>query len=134
MRNISILTYSPLYKVLCYILIITNGAGTAYPSGAPEFISGFRVTRSLVLCVCFLDRCLYFCAFSFDQFVVCPSSIHRFTDSDYLLGIFKLYLENYWPLIYKISENYNLFFLRISKACICNTDIHNAIYGMMIYE
>jgi hypothetical protein len=41
----------------------TSGAGTAYPSGAPELtqvFSGVRVTRSLVLYVCFVDRCLYF--------------------------------------------------------------------------
>jgi hypothetical protein len=47
---------------------LTSGAGTAYPSGAPEFTSGFigvRVTRSLVLCACFVDRCLFFCTFSF---------------------------------------------------------------------
>ena len=44
----------------------TSGAGTVYPSGAPEFIPGFSgvlVTRSLVLCVCFVDRCLSFCPF-----------------------------------------------------------------------
>jgi len=42
----------------------TRGAGTAYPPGAPEFtpdFSGVRGTRSLVLCVCFVDRCLSFC-------------------------------------------------------------------------
>jgi hypothetical protein len=53
----------------------TSGTGTAYPSGAPEFtpvFSGFRVTRSLALCVCFVDRCLSFffwplcCLFFFD--------------------------------------------------------------------
>jgi hypothetical protein len=40
----------------------TSGAGTAYPSGAPEFtpvFSGVRVTRSLVSCVCFVDGCLF---------------------------------------------------------------------------
>ena len=34
--------------------IVTSGAGTAYPSGAPEFtqvFSGVHVTRSLVLYV-----------------------------------------------------------------------------------
>jgi hypothetical protein len=59
----------------------TSGAGTAYPSGAPEFIpvfSGVRVTRSLVLCVGFVDRCLSFCPFSFDHCVVCSSSIYGF--------------------------------------------------------
>ena len=44
------------------------GTGTANPSGAPEFIpvfSGVCVTRSLVLCVCFVDHCLSFCPFFF---------------------------------------------------------------------
>jgi hypothetical protein len=44
----------------------TSGARTAYPCGAPEFtpvFSGVRVTRTLVLCVCFADRCLAFCRF-----------------------------------------------------------------------
>jgi hypothetical protein len=37
----------------------TSGVGTVNPSGAPAFtpaFSGVRVTRSLVLCVCFVDR------------------------------------------------------------------------------
>jgi hypothetical protein len=41
---------------------------TAHPFGAPEFTPVFsrvRVTRSLVLYVCFVDRCLSFCTFSF---------------------------------------------------------------------
>jgi len=40
---------------------VTSGAGTAYHSGAPEFtsrFSGINVTRSLALCICFVDRCL----------------------------------------------------------------------------
>ena len=54
----------------------TNGAGTAYISIAHEFtpvFSGVRVTQSLVLCVCILDRCLSFSTFSFGHCVVCPS-------------------------------------------------------------
>jgi hypothetical protein len=54
----------------------TSGAGTAYPSGAHEFTPGFsgvRVARSLDLCVCFVDRCLSFCLFSFGHCVVCHS-------------------------------------------------------------
>ena len=37
---------------------------SANPSGAPEFtlvFSGVRVTRSLVLYLCFVNRCLSFC-------------------------------------------------------------------------
>jgi hypothetical protein len=48
---------------------------------SPSFFSGVRVTRSLVLCVCFVDRCLSFCTFSF---TVVFSVLLRYTDSDYL--------------------------------------------------
>ena len=60
---------------------VTSGAGIAYPSGAPEFtpvFSGVRVTRSLVLYICFVDRCLSFYTFSFGHYVVCSSSIYGF--------------------------------------------------------
>ena len=40
-----------------------------------------------VVCVCFIDRCLSFCLFSFGHCVVC---LLLFTDSDYPFGIFKL--------------------------------------------
>ena len=74
-------------------------------SSSPVF-SGGRVTRSLVLYVCFVDCCLSFCTFSFAHCVVCSSSIYgfwlpllyllpivlsvllRYTDSDYLCCIF----------------------------------------------
>jgi len=54
----------------------TSGAGTAYPSETHEFtpdFSGGRVTRSLVVCVFFVDRCLPFCPFYFSVVFVCPS-------------------------------------------------------------
>jgi len=45
----------------------------------PTFIfSGVRVTRSLVLYVCIVDRCLSFCTFSFGHCVVYSSSIYGF--------------------------------------------------------
>ena len=40
--------------------------------------SGVRVTRSLVLYVCFVDHWLSFCTFSFGHCVVCSSSIYGF--------------------------------------------------------
>jgi hypothetical protein len=58
----------------------TSGVGTAYPSehlSSLRFFSGVRVTRSLALCVCFVDHCLSFCTFSFGYCVVC-SSIYGF--------------------------------------------------------
>ena len=44
----------------------TSEAGTAFPPqhlSSPLIFSGVRVTRVLVLCVCFVDRCLSFCIF-----------------------------------------------------------------------
>ena len=64
----------------------TSGAGNLHPSGAPELTPGFsgvRVTRSLVLCVCFVDRCLSFCTF---LLAIVLSVLLRFTASDYLFG------------------------------------------------
>ena len=60
-----------------------------HPSSSPGF-SGVRVTRSLFyVCVSFVDRCLSICPVSFGHCVV----LLRFTDSDYPLGIFKLFLQ-----------------------------------------
>ena len=44
---------------------------------SPPVFRGVRVTRSLVLYVCFVYRCLSFCTFSFGHCVVC-SSIYGF--------------------------------------------------------
>ena len=53
---------------------------------SPSVLSEVRVTQSLVLCVSFVDRCLFFCTFSFGHCFVSSSWY-----SDYLFGIF-------WPL------------------------------------
>jgi hypothetical protein len=45
---------------------------------SPQAFSAVRVTRSLVLCVWFADRCLSFCPFSFGHCVVCSSPIYGF--------------------------------------------------------
>ena len=39
---------------------------------SPSVLSDVCVTRSLVLCVFFVDRCLSFCLVSFGHFIVCP--------------------------------------------------------------
>jgi hypothetical protein len=57
----------------------TSGAKTPYPSGAHEFtpvFSGVRVTRSLVLYVCFVGRSLSLwslCCLSFDLRILITS-------------------------------------------------------------
>ena len=45
---------------------------------SPPVFSKVRVTQSLVLCVCFVDRCLSFYTFTFGHCVVCPSSMYGF--------------------------------------------------------
>ena len=45
---------------------------------SPPVFSGIPVTRSLVLYICFVDRCLSFCTFSFGHCGVCYSSIYEF--------------------------------------------------------
>ena len=78
-KHFSVLSSSMTYHRVCSYINTTgatSGAGSAYPSVAHEFtqvFSGVCVTRSLVLCVCFVDRCLSFCTFSFGHCVVCPT-------------------------------------------------------------
>jgi hypothetical protein len=62
--------------VLALLLDATDGTGTAYPSRTPE--DTVRVTRSLVVCVYFVDRCLSFSPFSFGHSVVYSSLIYGF--------------------------------------------------------
>jgi len=57
----------------------------------PPVFSEVRVTRSLVLYVCFVDRCLSFCTFFLLTIVL--SVLLRYTDSDYPFGIFKLFFQ-----------------------------------------
>jgi hypothetical protein len=56
---------------------------------SPPVFSGVRVTRSLVLYVCFVDHCLSFCTF---LLAIVLSVLLQYTDSDYPFGIFKLFL------------------------------------------
>ena len=80
-------------------------------SSHPVF-SGVHVTRSLVLCVCIVDRCLSFCPFSFAHCVAC-SLIYGFWLPPF--GIFKLFLQHNY--IMSFSNNVfhveNIFFLLI---------------------
>ena len=62
----------------------------------PLVFRGVHVTRSIILCVCFVDCCLSFCTFvlfalRFTDYDY-PFGIFRFTDYDYPFGIFKLLL------------------------------------------
>ena len=70
------LTHIVLFLCFCFLRIVHHVLLTL-----PEHLSSppvFSLTRSLALCVCFVDRCLSFCAFSFGHCVVCSSSICGF--------------------------------------------------------
>ena len=88
-------SYTTYYRVCNYINMTggTSGAGSAtlpdHPSSSPVF-SEVRVTRFLVMYVCFVERCLSFCTFIFKP-LYCLSLCHSLA-SDYLFGIFKLFL------------------------------------------
>jgi len=73
--------------------------------------SGVRVTRSLVLYVCFVDRCLSFCTFFLLAIVL--SVLLRYTDSEYPFSIFKLFL----PHVYIDCVMINIYQAEKWKYC-----------------
>ena len=62
-----------------------------YPSGAPAFAPGFQWGSCYSICslMCMFCRSL----FVLFLLVIVLSVLHRFTDSDYPFGIFKLFLK-----------------------------------------
>ena len=73
---------------------------------SPPVFSGVCVTQSLVLCVCFVDRCLSICAFFFGHCtcVVCSSSIYWFwLPLWYLQSLLTLYF-----VTFRENKNLNL--------------------------
>ena len=91
---------------------------------SPLVFRGVRVTRSLVLYVCFVDCCLSFCTFSFGHCVVCSS-----------------YIYGFWlPLWhYLVSSNSSLISLFGCKYCIINlllsmhATLNNNHHVLMVY-
>ena len=73
---------------------------------SPPVLSGIRVTRSLVLYVCFVDR-LSFCTFSFGHCVVCPlvsSSSSSYYLKDFYNQIIKTLLRRPFD---NVNNNYH---------------------------
>ena len=72
--------------------------------------SGVRVTRSLVLCICFVDRCLSFCTFSFGHCVVCSSSIYGFWLPLWYLQTRLVHIgrRQTWFIFFARSRKYNI--------------------------
>ena len=96
---------------ICSICLTVLWSFMTYHEFTPGFI-GVRVTRTLDLCVCFIDRCLSFCIISFDHFVVCTSSICGFWLT---FGIFKLFIFSPWlSKYYTISTGFKIVGIVIS--------------------
>ena len=70
-----------VYFYIACLCGVTNGAGTADPSGAPEFTTSFQwgscYSIFSVICICFVNRCLSFCTFFLLAIVL--SVLHRYT-------------------------------------------------------
>ena len=86
-------------------------------SSRPVF-SGVRVTRSLVLYVCFVDRCLSFCTFSFDHCVVGSSSIYGFWLPLWYLQTLLNLLHNVTRLLFRTcKQNSNVTVISSEYKC-----------------
>jgi hypothetical protein len=95
-----------MWKAVCRVLPTITSRGCAF-HWVPQVFSGVRVTRSLVLYVCFVDRCLSFCTFSFGHCVVCSSSIYRFWfPLWYLQTLLKRYMNSKFNIVVWISSWY----------------------------
>ena len=83
----------------CYLLSLVEQGLITLPEhmSSPLVSSGIRVTQSLVLCVCLVDR--YMCPFV-RFFTIVLSVLLQYTDSDYPFGIFKLFLDYFLTGVY----------------------------------
>ena len=79
-----------------------------HPSSPPIF-SGVRVTWSLVVYVCFVDRC-----FVLFLLAIVLSVLLLYTDSDYPYGIFKLFLSTFPCPIHPFHRIVSLVFLKLN--------------------
>ena len=90
----------PYYKILFAFYIYLRRVSPVeqelrtFPEhmSSPPVFSGVRVTQSLVLCVCYVDRCLS-CCFFFFIWSLMLYVLLQFTHFDYPLGIFKLFFS-----------------------------------------
>jgi len=87
---------------------------------SPQVFSRVRVTRYLVLCVCFVDRCLSLCPYSFGHCVVCSSNYLLWNHDLYRVLQQNTYLPKILPSSNVIS--YRLAFIWVQQViCECAT-------------
>ena len=101
--------------------VVTSEAGTTSPSGAPEFIPGYKWGSccSIFSALCYVDHCLSFCPFSFGHCIV--YTCLRFAFSYCLFGIFNCFLSNIdafiTMVIYKHMTIFILYKFRAILYC-----------------
>jgi hypothetical protein len=120
-------TYSQANNIMYAFFISnkTNGAGTVYPSGTPEFTPGFsgvRYTRSLVVYVCVVDRCLSFYTFSLGHCVVCSSLVYEFWLPIRYLQTLSIYMTH------SVSRRLNLLCKMFKIIAIFIMKLFNQLY------
>jgi hypothetical protein len=84
-----------------YLIIHSSTAVLPEHLSSPTVLSGVGVTRSLILCVCLVDRCLSFCTFSFGHF----SSIYEFW--------------SWLPLWYLVGSSCSTSEVRAAQSLVC---------------
>ena len=91
---------------------------------SPSVFDGVRVTRSLVLRECFVDRCLSLCTSSFGHCVVCSSSIYEFWYHQTLLLVIRC----------QLIENQEHFLSQCSKIIFYDSFYKKTIIEMPEFE
>jgi hypothetical protein len=72
-KHFQVLSSFMTYHRVCNYINTTGVTTLPKHLSSSTVFSGVRVTRSLVLCVCCVGRCLFFCTFSSGHCVICPS-------------------------------------------------------------
>jgi hypothetical protein len=83
---------------------------------SPPNFSGVRVTRSLVLCVCFVDR---------------------YTDSDCPFGVFKLFLYKVLIAIYWNKSQCTIFVLHIQRrlfVLLISVELMTSLFNLSLHN
>ena len=91
---------------------------------SPSVFDGVRVTRSLVLRECFVERCLSLCTSSFGYCVVCSSSIYEFWYHQTLLLVIRC----------QLIENQEHFLLQCPKIIFYDSFYKKTIIEMPEFE
>ena len=93
----------------------------------PRFLVGFVLLESLILCVCFVDRCFSFCNFSFVHCVVCSSSIYGFwLPLWYLQTLLTVLYRNYIHILF-LKLNWRKYHEHDSKLVVMCITYHYKI-------